>query len=125
MKSNGRLCKTRDRIDRTGTVAGARRLRALGCAATWVRPPAISLMATRVAATALAGPDMLQTVDDNELVRSKALRHDPQAVDFGPEFYQSILDAVILGQCQHEFFGKIRSYGTILDENDCHDLPRR
>jgi hypothetical protein len=53
----------------------------------------------------LPRPYMLQTVDDDELVRSQSLRHDPQAVDFGPEFDEAILDTVILGQRQDELFG--------------------
>src|SRR6202042_3535261 len=71
----------------------------------------------------LPGPDMLQTVDDDELARSQSLRHDPQAVDFGTEFHESILDVVVFGQRQDEFLGKIRTHGATLDEDTVAIFP--
>src|SRR5580658_9621279 len=50
----------------------------------------------------LSGPNMLQTVDDDEIARGKSLGYDPQAVDFRSEFDEAVLDAVVLGQRQHK-----------------------
>src|ERR1700722_10959059 len=80
VKSDGGLRKTRDGIDRTCRCLGGY----LGKAAGGIAH------GNARSCDPLAGPDMLQTVDDDELVRRKALRHDAQAVDFRSELHEAI-----------------------------------
>src|ERR1700678_331295 len=122
VKGNGRLGNTRDRIGRACGRCRVRRLHARlgGYLAEAAR--GIAHGNARGSDT-LPGPHMLQTVDDDEFVRSQSLRHDAQAVDFGTEFHEAILDAVVLAQRQHEFLGKIRTDGAILDEDAVAILP--
>src|ERR1700733_7471461 len=85
VKSNGRLGNTRDRI---GRACGRCRVRRLYVRLGGYLAKAAPDIAHRNArgSDTLTGPDMLQTVDDDELVRSQSLRDDSQAVDFGTEF---------------------------------------
>ena len=53
----------------------------------------------------LAGPDMLQPIDDNDLARGKTLPYNAETIDFGPQLNESVLDPVVAREGQYKLLG--------------------
>src|ERR1700674_5938677 len=117
VKGDGSLGEARDRIDGTRARAWTRRGYRVRLRRDLGEPGRDIAHGHARGCDALARPHMLQTVDDDEFVRGKPTRHHAQAVDFGPEFDETVLDTIIAGQGQHVLLGKIRTDGAVLDED--------
>src|SRR5580700_6703381 len=82
VKSKGSLGKMSDRISRT---FGHRGTRCLYCRLRGhLREAACGIAHGNAGGSdALAGSDMLQAIDDDEIARGQSLLHDTQAIDLG------------------------------------------
>src|SRR5262245_8232372 len=63
-----------------------------------------------------AGAHSLQAVDDHDVVRLQAARHDAQAVDLPPGFDRAVLNDVLVVDHEHELASEIRADGAVVHE---------